>query len=89
MFDLETKLCQIFNRNSNVRMKFDFMVLYRSSGIRFQMGLGISIPCRFLGGVSGNQDLLKGTWWFLRVQPPSRGIAKVELKIMKLSKEYS
>ena len=35
MFDLQTELCRIFDKNSNVRIKFDFMFLYRSSRIRF------------------------------------------------------
>ena len=62
MFDLQTKLCQIFSRNSSVRIKFDFMVLYKSSNVRFQMGLDINMPYEFLEGVSGNYDPLKGTW---------------------------
>ena len=54
MFDLQTKLCQIFYRNSSVRIKFDFMFLYRSSGIHFQTGLGFSMPCKFLESVPKN-----------------------------------
>ena len=61
MFDLQMEMCWIFGKNSNVRIKFDFMVLYRSSSICFQMGLGISMPCGFSGGISRNRDPLKGT----------------------------
>ena len=44
----------IFGKNSNVRIKFDFMFLYMLSGIHFQMDLSISMPCGFLRGVPRN-----------------------------------
>ena len=91
MFDLQTKLCQIFGRNSNVLIKFDFMFLYRSLGICFQMGLGISMPCGFLGGVLGNWDPLKGTRRLSCARPLGRDVIillVLELTIFKPSSKF-
>ena len=76
MFDLQTEFCRIFSKNSSVRIKFDFMVLYRSLCIRFQMSLGISIPCGFLGGILINWDLFKETRRLSRVQLSSRDVTQ-------------
>ena len=85
MFNLQMKLYRIFDRNSSVRIKFDFMVLYRSLGIRFETGLGISMTCRFLGGVSKNQDPLKGTWRLPCVRLSGRGVIEAFLDFTTIS----
>ena len=74
IFDLQSKFCRIFGRNSSVIIKFDFMVLYRSSGIHFQINLGISMSCEFLGVALGNRYPLKGTRRLLHVRPPDRDV---------------
>ena len=74
MLDLQTKLCRIFDRNSSVRIKFDFMFLYRSLGIHFQTDLSISMSCEFLGGISENWDSLKDKWQLPHVRPPGRDV---------------
>ena len=74
IFDLQSKFCRIFGRNSSVIIKFDFMVLYRSSGIHFQINLGISMSCEFLGDVSRNWNSLKSMRWLPRVRPPSLSV---------------
>ena len=91
MFDLKTKLYHIFGRNSIVRIKLDFMVLYKSLGICFQMGLGINMLYGFLGGILGNRDPIKGMRRLPRVRPLGRGVTillVLELTIFKPSFEF-
>ena len=91
MFDLQTKFCRIFDRNSSVRIKFDFMAWYRSLGIRFQTSLGISMSCGLLKGVSRNWDPFKGIRRLPHVRPPGRGMTILlvsELTIFKRPFEF-
>ena len=74
MFDLWTELCLIFDRIFSVR-NFLISWFYISLQVSFfQMGLGINISYRFLGGVPRNRDPLKDTWQSPHVRIPSQGV---------------
>ena len=76
-FTICKRKCRIFSKNPSIRIKFDVVILYRSSCIRFQTSLGIGMSCGFLRGVSGNRDPFKDTRRLSCVRPSGRGVTQV------------